>query len=147
MIRIGRQTVEDIPDKSISEQRLRNGNEGGVWEISGQTAAMASPGGQQPVPTTHPSSPPPQGPVSVCAGSVGKPSASQGAGRDASPGRALPLFFVLTSEGILKVGGQDPPSAMLGLQGLTSNKFSNRFLQALYPLTWILTDSVAPRGL
>lgn len=77
----------------------------------------------------------------------GKSSASQGAGRDASPGRALPLFFVLTSEGILKVGGQDPPSAMLGLQGLTSNKFSNRFLQALYPLTWILTDSVAPRGL
>lgn len=110
MIRIGRQTVEDIPDKSISEQRLRNGNEGGVLEISGQTAAMASPGGQQPVPTTHPSSPPPQGPVSVCAGSVGKPSASQGAGRDASPGRALPLFFVLTSEGILKVGGQDPPA-------------------------------------
>lgn len=36
---------------------------------------------------------------------------------------------------------------MLGLQGLTSDKFSNRFPQPLYPLTWILTDSVAPGGL
>lgn len=81
-------------------------------------------------------------------GSTPGPRASQGAGRDASPGRALPRFFVLTSEGILKGWGPGPPlSAMLGLQGLTSNKFSNRFLQALYPLTWILTDSVAPGGL
>lgn len=66
------------------EQRLGNGNEQGVLEVSGETGEVSSPGYQQPpswpMANTHPF-PPQQGPVSESVGlargrgggAVGKP--------------------------------------------------------------------------